>query len=130
MSYNQNTQRVKAMFKRKKKLDEDIIKTLISYPHCLDDEPEKDDVYNFAILYFEAKKQRVISSKDETQDVKGPAVLIETVLEQVKTDDKGLNKLLAKLVYSLSEEELRTVPSDIKEKAFETINNFLKEVSS
>ena len=57
MSYNHEAERIKSLFERKKRLDEEIVRKLMSSPHCLDEEPEKDEVYNFASSYFQSKRQ-------------------------------------------------------------------------
>ena len=134
MGSHPTAEKIKFKLARKRKLDAEIIKLLAESPRCFEGEPEKEEIYNFVISYFQSRNNQTKSTEAEKDPNSATSITLECVLYKIEQDGnhyKSLNvRMLTEIICDASDEDLILVPEEIKDKAFEIIVSYWEEVYS
>lgn len=134
MSQNSSVSRnILAKLEHVQRIEKEIIQLLVANPHSIDGHPRKNEVFLLAISHLEAKQKR-------TETGGGSYNGTQAILLQMSIDDyeeaegtserlKCTLEVIARLLMA-SDEELKRIPDDIKEKAFSIAVNYLEESNS
>ena len=124
---------MKAKIREIKRLQREVTRWLIDNP-CLDDNPQKEEMYRLAIDYYKTKREKCknhgSASYNGAMSI-NLAVLIECYQqEEGSTKQEYARKIARYMLDETTNYWLRLIPDETKEAAFQIIIEYLEQQMS
>lgn len=127
---NSMTNEMRTKVRKMKQLEREITSWLLDNP-CLDDDPQKEEMYRLAICYYKTKREKCQS--DANASYNGiMSMRLEVLVDSYNDAEESSKQEYARKIarYLLDETTnywLRRIPDEIREEAFQIIIEYLEQ---